>query len=66
MIEKSAGRWAVRAFTDGWPIAVRIIDIQSDINPCERIELRGTLEEMRDLAFALERAITLADPSPPR
>lgn len=62
MHTKRAGQFEVQAFTDGWPIQVCIRDLNSSSNPCEQFEWRMTLEDARDLAHALGRAIALATP----
>ena len=56
-IEKQVGRWSVEAFTDGFPASVVVEDTLSDDNPCERVRLQMTPEELRDLIYCCQRVL---------
>ena len=61
MLTKSAGRWSVEAFTDGYPTSIVLSDLASDPNPCEQTKLRLRPEDLRDLIYCGERILALIE-----
>lgn len=59
--QKTTDRWDLYAFTDGWPFAVYLVDLQSHENPCEQTKLRMGAEELRDLVYCGERLLAMLD-----